>query len=141
LHSHSGAAEGWRSEESFSDGTLRLIGLLWSLQEGGPVLLLEEPELSLNEGIAERLPEVMERLRNGSSKRSQLVICTQSEALLSNPGIDGRGVIALEVGAQGSRGRVLNAQEMEALDAGFSVAEAVLPKLRPEFLNRLGLKE
>jgi predicted ATPase len=141
LHSHSRAAEGWRSEESFSDGTLRLIGLLWSLQEGGPVLLLDKPELSLNEGIAERLPEVMERLRNGSSKRSQLVICTQSEALLSNPGIDGRGVIALEVGEQGSRGRVLNTQEMEALDAGFSISEAVLPKLRPKFLNRLGLKE
>ena len=104
------------------------------------MLLLEEPELAEREWC-ERLPEVMERLRNMDSKRSQLVICTQSEALLSNPGIDGRGVIALEVGARGSRGRVLNTQEMEALDAGFSISEAVLPRLRPKFLNRLGLKE
>ncbi|WP_422412990.1 MULTISPECIES: AAA family ATPase [unclassified Endozoicomonas] len=39
---------GWQSEEHFSDGTLRLLGILWSLMEGMGVLLLEEPELSLH---------------------------------------------------------------------------------------------
>lgn len=36
----------WQSEEQFSDGTLRLMGLLWALMEGVGPLLLEEPELS-----------------------------------------------------------------------------------------------
>jgi hypothetical protein len=33
-----------------------LIGLLWSLQEGDSLLLLEEPELSLNSAIVSRIP-------------------------------------------------------------------------------------
>src|SRR5262249_11977465 len=54
--------EHWRKhgarqdERDFSDGTLRLIGLLWALQEGGaqsgPVLI-EEPELSLHAGVVQ----------------------------------------------------------------------------------------
>lgn len=42
----------WQRENQLSDGTLRLIGLLWSLMEGNSLLLLEEPELSLNEDRA-----------------------------------------------------------------------------------------
>ncbi|OGA53554.1 MAG: chromosome segregation protein SMC, partial [Betaproteobacteria bacterium RIFCSPLOWO2_12_FULL_62_58] len=38
----------WQTEEQFSDGTLRLMGLLWVAMEGGGPLLLEEPELSLH---------------------------------------------------------------------------------------------
>ncbi len=34
---------GWQREALFSDGTLRLIGLLWSLLDGNSLLLLEEP--------------------------------------------------------------------------------------------------
>jgi hypothetical protein len=45
---------GWQTEEQFSDGTLRLIGLLWSLLEGNSMLLLEEPEISLNDAIVEQ---------------------------------------------------------------------------------------
>src|SRR6266498_1385580 len=47
---------GRQREDQFSDGTLRLIGLLWSLLEGEAPLLLEEPELSLHSGIVARLP-------------------------------------------------------------------------------------
>ncbi|MCV6069436.1 ATP-binding protein, partial [Escherichia coli] len=42
---------GWQKEEQFSDGTLRLIGLMWSLLEKRQLLLMEEPELSLNSEI------------------------------------------------------------------------------------------
>ncbi len=48
---------GWQREDQFSDGTLRLIGLLWSLMERRGLLLLEEPELSLNDSIVELLVE------------------------------------------------------------------------------------
>ncbi|MBM4063761.1 MAG: hypothetical protein FJ265_22080, partial [Planctomycetes bacterium] len=39
---------GWQNERQFSDGTLRLVALLWILAEGSEPLLLEEPELSLH---------------------------------------------------------------------------------------------
>src|SRR3990172_5200241 len=41
----------WQTEDQFSDGTLRLMGLLWVTMEGGGPLLLEEPELSLHSAI------------------------------------------------------------------------------------------
>ncbi len=34
----------WQNEEHFSDGTLRLMGLLWAILERSGALLLEEPE-------------------------------------------------------------------------------------------------
>jgi predicted ATPase len=51
LYEHHRPKAGWQGEEQFSDGTLRLIGLLWSLLEGDSLLLLEEPELSLNQAV------------------------------------------------------------------------------------------
>ena len=45
----------WQREDQFSDGTLRLIGLFWVLQEDPGLLLLEEPELSLNARIVRLL--------------------------------------------------------------------------------------
>ena len=44
-----------KREDQFSDGTLRLLGLLWALLESESVLLLEEPELSLHTGIVSQL--------------------------------------------------------------------------------------
>jgi predicted ATPase len=46
---------GWQREEQWSDGTLRLFGLLWSLLEDNTLLLLEEPELSLNDAIVRQV--------------------------------------------------------------------------------------
>ena len=48
LYTHHRPNAGWQREDQFSDGTLRLLGLLWSLLDGDSLLLLEEPELSLN---------------------------------------------------------------------------------------------
>jgi len=55
MYSHWRPKAGWQREDQFSDGTLRLIGLLWSLLEGESLLLLEEPELSLNAAIVAHL--------------------------------------------------------------------------------------
>jgi predicted ATPase len=46
----------WQTEEQFSDGTLRLMGLLWVAMGSGGPLLLEEPELSLHPEIVRFLP-------------------------------------------------------------------------------------
>ena len=79
---------GWQSEEQFSDGTLRLLGLLWSLQDGNALLLLEEPEISLNDAIVKKIPLILDRLQRDRKTRRQIVVSTHSEALLGNPGID-----------------------------------------------------
>jgi predicted ATPase len=139
LYAHHRPNAGWQSEEQFSDGTLRLLGLLWSLQDGNALLLLEEPEISLNDAIVKKIPLILDRLQRDRKTRRQIVVSTHSEALLSNPGIDGRGVVLLQSGTDGSKARVLDDDEGRLLLQGFSVAEVVLPKTRPEAVDQLGL--
>lgn len=139
LYAHHRPNAGWQSEEQFSDGTLRLLGLLWSLQEGNALLLLEEPEISLNDAIVKRIPLILDRLQRDRKTRRQIIVSTHSEALLSNPGIDGRGVVLLQSGTDGSKARILNEDESQMLLHGLSVAEVVLPKTRPESVQQLGL--
>ena len=141
LYSHHRPNAGWQSEEHFSDGTLRLLGLLWALLDGSSMLLLEEPEISLNDAVVKEIPLIIQRLQKNRKPKRQVLISTHSEALLSNPGIDGRGVLLLEATADGSIGRTLQEDEASALEAGLSVAEVVLPKTRPISVNQLGLWE
>jgi len=51
----------YQNETQLSDGTLRLIGLLWALQEPAGPLLLEELELSLHTAIVKRLALFLHR--------------------------------------------------------------------------------
>ena len=138
-YAHHRPNAGWQSEEHFSDGTLRLFGLLWALLEGNSMLLLEEPEISLNDAIVKEIPLIIERLQRDLKTKRQVVLTTHSEALLSNPGIDERGVVLLETGEQGSTGRTIDLYEAQALSTGLSVAEVVLPKTRPSKVSELGL--
>ena len=101
----------WQREDQLSDGTLRLIGLFWSLLERGGPLLLEEPEISLNRDIVRRLPPLIYRLsapvrrRRGDERhteRRQVILTTHSPDLLSDPGIDGWGVLCITPGKNGS---------------------------------------
>lgn len=120
-------------EDQFSDGTLRLIALFWLLQEtGDSPLLLEEPELSLNEEVVRQLSyliDTVRRKRSGGFGR-QVFISTHSSALLSNPGIDAEGIIVIEPSDDGSNTRKVNEAENAALSAGLSPAEVVLPHAR-----------
>ena len=138
-YAHHRPNAGWQSEEHFSDGTLRLFGLLWALLEGSSILLLEEPEISLNDAIVKEIPLIVDRLQRDRKAKRQVILTTHSDALLSNPGIDERGVVLLETSKQGTTGRSLDASERQALGAGLSVAEVVLPKTRPEKVSQLGL--
>lgn len=120
-------------EDQFSDGTLRLIALFWLLQETGDApLLLEEPELSLNEEVVRQLPYLIDtvRRRRSSAFGRQVFISTHSYALLSNPGIDPDGIIVIEPSDDGSSTRKVNKAEKTALSAGLSPAEVVLPHAR-----------
>ncbi len=118
-------------EDQFSDGTLRIMSILWLLQEGGnSPLLLEEPELSLNEEIVAQLPRIMASVKSKSRSRRQFIITTHSQALLSNSGIDPRGIVVLTPSDDGSGVRGVSGDEQNALNAGLSPAEAVLPNAR-----------
>lgn len=142
LYSHYRPNAGWQREEHFSDGTLRLLGLLWVLIEGDSLLLLEEPELSLNDAIVREIPLLLTRIqRDRKRKNRQIIVSTHSEALLSNPGIDARGVLLLEPVVEGTVIRPVNEKEAVALNAGLSVAEVILPKTRPTSIEQLGFWE
>lgn len=101
----------WQREDQLSDGTLRLIGLFWSLLERSGPLLLEEPEISLNRDIVLQLASLVHRLsrpsmrrRDGErhSERRQVILTTHSEYLLYDGGIDGSEVLYITPGAGGS---------------------------------------
>jgi predicted ATPase len=140
-----GVYEHWRpkgakqNEEQFSDGTLRLLGLLWALQEGEGPLLLEEPELSLHSGVVRRLAGLIYRMQK--ARRRQVLISTHSVDLLSDPGISGEEVLVLKPGVEGTQvTRAASNDEIRLLlEAGMSAADAVLPHTEPEQAIQLEL--
>ena len=136
-YAHHRPNAGWQRENQFSDGTLRLLALLWSLMDGSGPLLLEEPELSLNDAIVRQIPLLLKRARGSGKDRRQIIISTHSEAITSNPGIDGRSVIVLEPQKEGTAVRPISEEERESLEDGFTVAEVVLPKTRPANVEQL----
>lgn len=131
----------WQKEDQFSDGTLRLIGLLWALQEGDGLLLLEEPELSLNDGIVQHIPLMIDRVLRGLKKPAsarQVLISTHSEALLSQVN-DPQSVLLIEPGVNGSTVRQPVSDELQAMEHGLNPAEVLLPKTKPQSLDQFGL--
>jgi predicted ATPase len=138
LYEHHRPNAGWQREDQFSDGTLRLIAILWSLVEGGSMLLIEEPELSLHEAVVEQLPALIDSVQRTAKQRRQIVISSHSEALLSNKGIDARDMVVLEPTKEGTRARPVNDAERKGLEAGLSAAEAVLRQTRPKKIEQLG---
>lgn len=129
----------WQREDQFSDGTLRLIGLLWALQEGEGLLLLEEPELSLNDAIVEYIPLLIERVLRSRKKRvRQVIVTTHSDNLIGAVN-DPASVLLLQPGENGTIARAPDADELEAMNSGLNAAEVLLPKTRPEHLEQMGI--
>ncbi|MEA1895833.1 MAG: AAA family ATPase [Euryarchaeota archaeon] len=119
-------------EDQFSDGTLRLIGLLWDLLDGDSLLLLEEPELSFNSGIVSKLPVLMHLLQRQKKprQRRQVILSTHSADMLSDEGIGGEEVSLILPGAEGTDVKAASSirQIRDLLEGGLSVADAVLPR-------------
>jgi len=82
LYEHWRPNAGWQREDQFSDGTLRLLGLMWVLLDGDGLLLLEEPELSLNDAIVANIPSLIARMQREAKYRRQVILTTHSEVLL-----------------------------------------------------------
>lgn len=129
----------WQTEEDFSDGTLRLMGLLWAALDGTGPLLLEEPELSLHPDVVRFIPQMFARLQSRSGR--QVIVSTHSSELLRDDGIGLDEVLLLLPGPQGTTVRPAGAfAEVEVLlKGGISLAEAVIPHTRPEKAHQLSL--
>jgi predicted ATPase len=133
---------GRQREDQFSDGTLRLIGLLWSLLDGDSLLLLEEPELSLHAEIVRKLPALIWRLQRQRGR--QVVLSSHSTDLFADTGIRPDEVVLLR--PHGSEGTLVHraadsAEVMKLLQSGLSIAEIVPPLTAPENAGQLSLFE
>lgn len=142
LHWRARGARQW--EDQFSDGTLRLIGLLWALLDGTKPVLLEEPELSLHSAIVRKLPAIIAKLQKRKSGLRQVILSTHSCELLNNPGISGEETILLIPGKDGTAAKTVNSDKeiRTLLQNGMSVGDAVIPVSAPELVEQVSfLKE
>ncbi len=140
-----GRYEHWRphdakqNESQFSDGTLRLFGLMWSMFEGTGPLLLEEPELSLHSEIVREIPQMFVQLQNTIRKMKrrreysarQVVISTHSDEMLRDKGIGAEETLRIDPGKEGSLLQEADEEDRALLKNGLTVADVILPKTAP----------
>lgn len=129
-----------QSEAEFSDGTLRLIGLLWTLVSApanGGVLLLEEPELSLHSSIVRILPGVLAGAQRDRSM--QVMLSTHAPELLDDEGVIPREVLVLRVTDDGSTASLLSDidEVADEIAAELPTSEVVDGLIAPQDLSGL----
>ena len=129
----------WQSEDHLSDGTLRLMGLLWALLDGSGPLLLEEPELSLHPEVVRLIPQIFARVQRKTGR--QILISTHSTDLLLDEGIGLDEVFWLQPEAAGTSVHVGSeiADAQVLLEAGAPLAEVVMPHSKPGEVSQLAL--
>jgi predicted ATPase len=127
----------WQTEDQLSDGTLRLLGLLWAMLDGEGPLLLEEPELSLHPEVVRYLPQMFARIQKQGGR--QVLVSTHSTDLLRDEGIGLDEIFLLQ--PQGEGTTVQSAREFEEVEMllrnGSTLAEAVVPLTRPRDASQL----
>jgi ABC-type branched-subunit amino acid transport system ATPase component len=129
LYNHWRPNAGWQREDQFSDGTLRLLGMLWTLLSSNSMILLEEPELSLHKAIVEQIPGLLYKTGQARKKsKGQILVSTHSEAMLSSTSIAGNFLI-LEPGTGGEATRIVSPSDddIAAMKSGLSPADVLLP--------------
>jgi predicted ATPase len=129
----------WQAEDQFSDGTLRLMGLLWAVLDGSGPLLLEEPELSLHPEVVRIIPQMFARIQRRTGR--QVIVSTHSSELISDDAIGLDEVLLLSPGEDGTL--VRPSSEVSSVEplvrGGLPLSEAVLPHTRPEKVEQLAL--
>ena len=136
----------WRStpstqyETDFSDGTLRLIGLLWTIikaPSNAGVLLLEEPELSLDSAIVKVLPSLFATAQR--SNDLQIVLSTHAPELLDEEGISPREILILRVTDDGTTADLLSDLDhpMDNIELGLPTSDVIHQLIAPHELQGL----
>lgn len=128
-----------QDESQFSDGTLRLAGLLWSILEGDGPLLLEEPEISLHPDVVRLLPSLLFLINRERKRPRQLILSTHSNELLSDIGIQPEEVWRLIPREEGTRIVSPGDADREAMRAGLTAADVLMPQAAPEGVSGLAL--
>jgi predicted ATPase len=129
----------WQGEEQLSDGTLRLLGLLWVLLDGKHPLVLEEPELSLHPAVIRHIPPMMARLARPHGR--QVLLSTHSGDLLHDEGIGAEELLLLRPGREGTE-VALGANVREIcllLEQGQTAGETVMSYVAPANVQQLSL--
>ena len=131
---------GWQREDQFSDGTLRLLGLLWALLDGEGPLLLEEPELSLHSGVVQHIPKMFAHIAGRRGR--QVIVSTHSAEILSDRSIALDEVFLLRPGPEGTD--VTCAKDEEEIrilleDKNITLGDVVIPKTTPQDSDQLGM--
>ena len=131
----------WQTEEQFSDGTLRLMGLLWVAMDKDGALLLEEPELSLHSEIVRVLPQVLARAQRRTAR--QVFLSTHSPDILRDEGVGLDEVLLLAPGSEGTEVTTAGSHKdiRDLLEGGLSLADVVIPKTKPDRVTQLTLFE
>lgn len=139
-YSHWRQHDAKQNESQFSDGTLRLLGLMWTVYEGSGPLLLEEPEISLHPEIVRRLPSIFYRINRSRKEPRQLIISTHSEEMLTDEGIGPEEVLRLEPSPNGTKICLPDEADRKAMAAGLTAADVLMPKTAPENIAQLSLQ-
>jgi predicted ATPase len=129
----------WQKEDQFSDGTLRLTGLLWAVLDGRGPLLLEEPELSLHPEVIRFIPQMFARIQRRTGR--QIILSTHSADLLRDEGIGLDEVFLLAPGKEGTEVSAASTltEIKELLEGGVSLPEAIMPRTKPDRAEQLTL--
>jgi predicted ATP-dependent endonuclease of OLD family len=107
--------------------------------EGSSLLLLEEPELSLNEETVSRLPGLIRRVQRQTKNQRQVIITTHSDRLLSDPSIGSESVVRFLTTQDGTQLSAPSLEEEIMLKSGLPVGQVLLPATRPEAADQLEL--
>lgn len=125
----------YQREDQFSDGTLRLFGMIWAILDGKGLMLLEEPELYLHSEIVKQLPMFIanaQKFKTGDKR--QVIISSHSYDLLNTDTISLDEIVLLKQGKETTE--IEPASELKSANmkirAGYTPAEAVIPQVAPE---------
>jgi predicted ATPase len=131
----------WLNEKHLSDGTLRLLGVLWSLLDGKGALRLEEPELSLHKAIIQVFPQLIAKLQTESKYERQILLSTHSADLLADGGIGLHESFILTSSDEGTL--VRSARDIpglvDLLEEGLTLADTLIPETTPLNVNQIPL--
>lgn len=131
----------WQTEEQFSDGTLRLLGLLWAVLDGNGALLLEEPELSLHPDVVRYIPQMFARIQRRTDR--QILVSSHSSDLLRDDGIGLDEVLVLQPGSEGTVVHAASQFEeiVHLLEGGSSLGDTIPALTRPANVQQLAMFE
>lgn len=125
----------YQREDQFSDGTLRLLGIIWAVLDGDGLMLLEEPELYLHSEIIRQLPMFIanaQKLKNGEKR--QVIISSHSYDLLNTDTISPEEILLLRHEKEDTSIQLSSTIEAvnRKIDAGYTPADAVISQTAPK---------